>query len=230
MKTELQFEHPIDRLSCNSRASDSSAWPDPTPLLLADPNGPNQSPYMPLISGRGVEVIDKLSPFPLEDGRFEFPFQLNQEPPELWQIMFENHRNGADVSFSGSVMSIRCHPAQLESVYDAIAFDALFSATGDYRRERHELVFLVRIDMWGRERRAVTEQQILSDLQSYRERRQKLVDWANSNNASISFFLKKLNADFKEILESKFVWWSKVLDNKTIDQYRARFAVEFLQV
>lgn len=228
MKTELQFEHPIDRLSCHSRTNDSYAWPDPTPLLLADSQ--NQSPYMPLICGRGVEVIDRLSPFPLEDGRFEFPFQLNQEPPELWQIMFENHRNGADVSFSGSLLSIRCRLDELETVYDEIANGALFGATGDYNCERHNLVFEVRRDMTERARRVETEQQILSDLQSYRERRQKLVDWANSNNASISFFLKKLNADFKEILENKFVWWSKVLDSKTIDQYRARFAVEFLQV
>lgn len=225
MKTKLQFVHPIHELTM-SHTNIDRFWSDPPDLFLPDSDGCAQQPYMPSLAGRGIEVCGKLAPIPLEDGRSEFRYQLNQEPPELWQITFENHRGAADAAFEGSTMVIRCRTDQLEMTFDELANGALYGATNDYRRERFELVFSVYQSTEERMRIAATKFQIEDEMKRYREKVGEIIELAKSRGSSITSSVEKFKTDFKENLEKRFAWWSKILDDGTICRYRAAFANE----
>ncbi|SRR6266404_3520621 len=229
MKTEpLMFQHPIDHLELYDLDPSKWDWASPPPIYLADDFAPLVPlvPYMPpllLVEAEGSDRIECL-----EDGQCRYFFKLTCEVNELWQSCFEKRRGNVDVTLDRNTLILRCDPKDFEKHCEEICRSAIYQATNDYRRERDKLVRLVFERMLKQERREHTKAEIQAQLENYRQRRQERSLVAQQNGWSVPFVVQNFNEHYREILENKFVWWAKVLDDTTVREYKAKFEMELL--
>lgn len=223
----LVLQHPIDRLELYELHPDTWDSADPPPLYLIDDLAVvPMAPYMgPL---RLVEVERRDHVECLEDGRFNYYFKLTGKVNGLWLALFEHHRGGLDVAFHGDMLILRCDQKDLEKNYEEICDSAIYLTTNDYRRERAKLVWLVFEKMQERERREHTKAEIEAELESYRRQRHERSLVALRNGWPVPFVVRNFNGHYREILENKFVWWFKVLNDATARYYRAKFEEDLL--
>ncbi len=219
----LNFEHPLPRLTLDELYP--AKWWEAGIFLLEEST---VGPYMPELGL--IEVEERLSAKLLEDGRCEFVFQLNQEVNDLFRVFFENHRRNLDVTFDGKLMTLRCNSEDLQENYNYLETFALPRARNEYATERRELVRQVFEQMKKQERCVETEAEIRSVWSDYRKKREERIRFAQENAWSVSFVVQNFNQQYREIVENKFVWWSKVLDDARIRKYKALFELEFLPV
>jgi len=202
MKNEaLMFVHPVENLKAYDL--DPQKWDVLNPPELFQVENSAVTPYMPALMV--VEVVEKVRVDNLENGKCRFFFRLNREINDLWQLFFENHRNGIDVTFEGNMLILCCETQDLPARYDEICHSAIHQATREYRQERETLLWQVFLKM-------------------------KEQEWRNHWEAEIQTELATNPRKPREILENKFKWWSHVLDAPTIGKYRALFEFDFLPV
>jgi hypothetical protein len=223
----LSFSHPVDRLKLYDLNPEK--WDFRQPPELFEVRRSTVAPYMPALWM--VEVVEgKPRVEHLGNGQCRFFFELTQEINYLWELFFERHRHGADVAFEGKILILRCSPNDLQKNYDAVCHGAIHQATNDYRTERQKLVWLVFPRMKEQERRERIEAEIQAEMEIYKQKRQERTLFAKEKGWSVPFFVQNFNEHYKEILETKFNWWSRVLDSATIRKYQALFAAEALIV
>lgn len=207
---------------------DPGKWDCLNPSELTLVEGNSVTPYMPYFWQIDVRQTGRTEP--LENGECRFFFELDRHVPDLWQLFFENHRNGDKVSFERNILTLVCHPKDLARIRDRICYEAIPLATNEYRQERDTLLWQVFLRMKEQQRLERTEAEIVAELDAYKQKRQQRVDYAEQHGFSVSFFVQNFNDRYREILENKFKWWGKVLDGMVITKYRAIFELEFLPV
>lgn len=222
----LTFSHPIDHLKIYEL--DTAKWDFQNPPEIFHTENSAVVPYMPPIPFIDVQKKGRIEP--LENGQSRFFFELSHAVPELWQLFFENYRNGVNVTFDGNMLILCCDPKELQKSYNAICNSAIHAATRDYVNERDTLLWRVLPRMMEQERRAQTEVEALAELEGYKEKRQIRIDFAQENRLSVSFLVQNFNDRYREILENKFSWWGRILDSQTVCKLRAMFELELLAV
>lgn len=160
-----------------------------------------------------------------------FLFSLTNEPEDLAVFLpfFDQARGAVEAKLQGSTLALVCHTAELALKRDEVA-SALYRAYNDYNEERHRLVWAVFMDIKDREHRRRIEDDIRAELENFRKERQGRIDYANTHPFSASFMVQNYVERYREILENKFVWWAKVLNEKLIQKYRAEFELEMTSV
>jgi hypothetical protein len=142
----------------------------------------------------------------------------------------EPYRNGFEVSFEGDKLILICELGNLEKAYEEICIRAIHRATGDYRQEREGLQWQVFLRMIELERRENAKAEILAEFDHYRQKRYERESLAQERGWSVPFFVQNLNQEYREIMENKFNWWSKILDESTICHHKALFEQAMLVI
>jgi hypothetical protein len=187
------------------------------------------TPYMPELSNLKVLAKDRVET--LENGKSNFFFKLNHEVSgnDTWQLFFEPHRNGSNVTFQRDMLIICCEPQDLPVQFDEI-YNAMMKATRDYTTERGILRWQVYRKMQKQEASDHAEAEILAEHQSFQQKLRERKQYAEENSFSVSILCQNLILNYREILENKFKWWSQILDAATISKYRALFEFDFLSI
>jgi len=221
----MTFSHPIERLKMYDL--DPSKWDFRHPPELLEVKDSTIAPYMPFL-WQVEPVGEKPRVENPENGLPRFLFELTEEPNEFWQLFFENYRGGIEVAFEGKTLIITCEPKDLQRNVELICHSAVYKASNDYREERDKLLWAVFMKMQEQQRRDNTEADITREMENYRQQRSEQVTMANESGFSVRLVVQNFNRRYQEILENKFVWWSRVLEGPTIAKYRALFAAELL--
>jgi hypothetical protein len=186
------------------------------------------TPYMPELSNLKVLAKDRVETL---NGKSNFFFRLSHEVSgnDIWQLFFEPHRNGGNVTFQRDMLIICCEPQDLSARLDEIR-NAMMKATGDYTKERGILHWQVYLKMQKQEVRDHAEAEILTEREIFQQKLLERKQYAEENSFSVSILCQNLISNYREILENKFKWWSQVLDAATVSKYRALFEFDFLSI
>lgn len=196
----------------------------PPEIFLTE--GSTLIPYMPAVA-MFLEIKARSRVEHLENGQHRFFFELSHDVPEHLQLFFENYRNGVNASFSGNTLAFDCAAKDLARIRDEMDH-ALHRAAGDYRNERDALLWQVFLRMKEQEWREKTEAECLAAREDYKQKRQQRVLFAQKHGYSVSIIVQNFTDHYRDILENKFRWWGRILDDKTIEKFRALFELEFL--
>ena len=221
---KLILPHPVEHLKMYDL--DRQKWDVLNPPELSHVKGPEITPYMPPLIR--VDVIGKVGVKTPESGPCKFVFKLSHPVNELWQMFFENHRNGANVTFEDDRLTIYCEPQELHALEDHICNFAIHATTRDYFTERDILLRQVFHKMKELERLERVEAEILAERESYQQQIQQRILAAETNGWAVSIICQNFNRNYREILENKFRWWSRILDAQTIRKYQAMFEFDML--
>lgn len=218
----LAFSHPIEHLYLHELNPGKWSEENPPDLFLMDESF--QKPpalYMPPIKRMEVEREDGWQV--LEDGRCKRIFKLTEKVNDLWSRCFEPYRNGFEVSFEGDKLILICKSGDLEKTCEEICHRDIHLATRDYRKEREALLWQVFLRMIEIERCENVKAEIRAQIHHYIQKRRERELFAQERGWSLPFFVQNLNQEYREILENKFTWWGKILDETTIRQHKALF-------
>jgi hypothetical protein len=225
----LMLTHPIDHLELYE--TDPGKWDclNPPDLFLVDNSAlvPLQSIYMPPLGPIEIENTNRAEPS--EHSEYKFYFRPSLEVNELWATFLRRQTGNFDVQFETGLLIVRCNPRDLQNAFDELSH-RVGKARKEYCKERDVLLWQIFEKMVEVERRGRVENEILSECQSYSQKRRERERMAEENGWSVSFCIQNLNHHYREVLENKFSWWSKILDATTIGRYRALFEQAFLVI
>lgn len=223
----LTLSHPIASLELYELDPENWDWTNPPELVLVDDQmRVPPAPYMPHL--RCVEVENRGDTELLADGRCKYNFTLTCKINGLWRAFFEKHCGQVDVQIEGDAVTLLCTPEEFQSSFDMICNGALYRATNDYATERDALVWLVFKKMKEQEDREHIEAEMRMELASLQQRQKQKVCTAQQNGLSVSFALQNFNARYRDVMDTKFNWWGKVLDAVTVTKYRTMFELALL--
>jgi hypothetical protein len=226
MKNEnLKLRHTLEELHISPTAEFNHAnLPE-----IYSVAGTTITPYMPRISFHLGPVGEPRLVEMLPDGKGRFAVELNWYIPEVYQVLFEDHRNNRDVTFDGNTMLLCCDPESLQVIYDEICYHAIPATINDYVREHGILAWQLYMRKEKQDFCDRVENGAMSDLEKFKAVLHGWIDYARTNDFSVPFFTEHYTRRYRETLDTKFKVWGNVLDEKAIQRLRTVFELELLQ-